>query len=185
MPDPLNRVFDIQELLDLLTAQLDRKGLSILARTNHKLYRLCTPLLFRNQEVRDLYDAASHSFKILSSNAEARNALSRNLHYIWKLTLGEDELTYFYNCMLDFQETKNSHNIDTPATSRPTWLPPPDIDTRQLIPLSPMTSLSRLVVSMRKSFYHSYRTPSNWSPRATLAQLSWLISLHSGLASLE
>lgn len=124
-------------------------------------------------------------FKILSSNAEFRNALARNLHHIWKLTLGADELAYFYNCMLGFQETNNSHTTDTPVTSRPTWLPSLDTDTRLLIPSSPMTSLSRLVVSMRTSFTRSYTLPSVHSPRTILAQLSWLISLHPGLASLE
>lgn len=121
--------FDIPELPRLLTAFLNRKDVSRLARTNRKLNSLCTPSLYWSLE--RSFDKESKIWESLP----ALLALARNVQHVRELRFGMDMLTYYYNCALAFEE-QYSRTLGTPLP-RPPWLPPLDIRTCQVVALPP------------------------------------------------
>ncbi|KAK3831703.1 MAG: hypothetical protein JOS17DRAFT_744039 [Linnemannia elongata] len=188
MPDAFERFFNMTELVDHLTPKLAIKDVSRLARTSRKMHKRCTPSLFRtlaDDSTRALYalSRGSQHVQRLFESTPALLALSRNSQHVRELNLQRYDLAFYYNCLLTFQDI-NSHLSDMPTT-RPSWLPPPDVHSYQLVALPPMTRLSRLTVDTDRSSYRPYKLPSAENRGAILAQLTWLISLSPRLTSLS
>ncbi|KAF9341687.1 hypothetical protein BGZ91_004280 [Linnemannia elongata] len=176
MSNSFNLLLDIPEFIHLLDPYLDQGDVSSLARTCRKMYRYWTPSVYRSLEV-----VYGHNFKLFCSTP-ALLALARNIHYTRKVKFGVDELRYYYNCVLDFEEV-HSRTIDTPR-SRPSWLPPSDIRTYEVVALPPMSCLSRLHLNLGPSRKRLYSVSSIENPRTRLAQICWLVSLNPGLVEL-
>ncbi|KAG0375702.1 hypothetical protein BGX24_008760 [Mortierella sp. AD032] len=169
------RLFDIPELTDILASQLQQADLSALTRINRQTRKSCLPLLFK---VVDLRHAKGSKVFLFVAGAMS---LGRNTRHIKDLSLGPDELAFYYNCVYDF-DVFNAQFGNAPAP-RPVWFPPPDTRTRQFLALPPMTCLSRLTLGYDSSD-NPYRMPSSVDTRAALAQLCWLLSFNPHLSSL-
>ncbi|KAG0296827.1 hypothetical protein BGZ96_008431 [Linnemannia gamsii] len=169
--------FDIPELPRLLTAFLELKDVSSLSRISRKMHNFCTPSLYRRIE-RDDWDDC----KIWES-LPALLALAQNVNHVKVLCVRNDILTYYYNCVLTFEELY-SRTLGTPRT-RPPWLPPYDIRTCQVVALPPMTRLSRLDVAIGPLDTGPRTMPSANDLRALLPQLCWLISQNPGLTAIR
>ncbi|KAG0286032.1 hypothetical protein BGZ96_009819 [Linnemannia gamsii] len=172
----LPKFFDIPECIGLLVPYLNQKDVSSFARTSREKHRVWTPSLYRTLIV--IYN---HPFKLFRS-ISALHALVRNIQHVRNLTIEIDELGYYYNCVLDFEEM-HSRFMST-HSARPAWLPPPDIRTCLIVALPPMTCLSRLNLSLRISGNYPYTMPTVNDPRTTLGQPCWFISLNPGLIDL-
>lgn len=163
MSNSFNLLLDIPEFIHLLDPYLDQGDVSSLARTCRKMHSYWTPSVYRSLEV-----VYGHNFKLFCSTP-ALLALARNIHYTRKVKFGVDELRYYYNCVLDFEEA-HSRIIDTPR-SRPSWLPPSDIRTCEVVALPPMSCLSRLHLNLGLSRKRLYSVSSIENPRTRLAQI--------------
>lgn len=176
MSTSCSKFFDIPELLDLITTYLDRKDVLNFVLTSRRMHRLVTPTLYRELVVHHASECR------IFTSFPALHALARNIQHIRMLLIGVNELAYFYNCELAFEELKSWTN-DKPR-SRPSWQPPPDIRSCQIVALPPITRLWELKLYMIISETHPYTVRSVNSPRATLSQLCWLLSLNPGLTML-
>ncbi|KAG0276769.1 hypothetical protein BGZ96_003146 [Linnemannia gamsii] len=185
------RFFNTPELLDLLTSSLKLVDLTMLVRTNRKLYNSCTPALYKDLRI------SSHlgQEQTILASLPCLAALGRNAHHVRTLRVGPVELAYMYNCMLAF-ETVRSLLADKPTTTppRPLWPPPADHHSRNVVPLALMTNLRRLVLTgVVSSDTHEdealggsvYRLPSASDPQTVVAQFCWLIHLNPRLTHLE
>lgn len=173
------RVFDIPELVDLLLSQCDKPEVSILARTNRTIRRSCTPWLYKSLDFR--HDSESKGLDYVPGMV----AFGRNVRHVKDLTVGPDELAFYYNCVLDFEEIHGRFRGSVPTTSRPAWFPPPDSHTCQVLALPPMTNLSQVTLEGHSEFNNPHRMRSAQDPRAILGQLCWLISLNPHLTYLN
>ncbi|KAG0296826.1 hypothetical protein BGZ96_008430 [Linnemannia gamsii] len=178
MSDALERFFDMTELIDHLTLFLDTKDVSRLIRTSKTMYARCVPSLFKTLSVASL--------NRLLSSLSALQVLARNSQHVRRLAFTSSQLSYYYNCVLAFQDIC-SHVSDTPST-RPPWFPPLDVHTNQLVALPPMTRLSHFCVDVDDPFM----IPIDGPPlvpiskdRTKLAHLYWMFSLSPHLASLS
>ncbi|KAF9541900.1 hypothetical protein EC957_002605 [Mortierella hygrophila] len=177
MSTPCEQFFDIRELVDLLSPHLSLKDVSHLSRTSKRTHHTSLPSLFRYLEVR-----GNNKIKIFSS-VPGLYALARNIGHVRILELETDELVFYYHCVLAFEEL-NLGTLQGPLP-RPSWLPLPDIHACQLVALPPMTCLSELTIQMGLFKGCSYTLPSARDPRASFAQLCWLVSINAGLSLLD
>ncbi|KAG0280624.1 hypothetical protein BGZ95_009365 [Linnemannia exigua] len=170
------RFLNIPELIDILASQLHLADLSVLTRINRQTHKSCLPLLFKVLDLRH-----TRGSKVLLFTGAL--SLGRSTRHVRDLSLGPDELEFYYNCVYDF-EVFSAQSGYTPAP-RSAWFPPPDIRTRQLLALPPMTYLSRLRLEGCASPDNPYSMPSSFDTRVVLAQLCWLLSLNPHLSSLD
>ncbi|KAK5809063.1 hypothetical protein F5H01DRAFT_324356 [Linnemannia elongata] len=176
MSTACSKFFDIPELLDLVTMYLDKKDILNFVLTSRRMHRLVLPTLYREVVVHHTSECR------MFTSFPALHALARNIQHIRMLLIGVNELAYFYNCELAFEELKSWTKVT--SRSRPSWQPPPDIRSCQIVALPPITRLWELKLYMIISETHPYTVRSVKSPRATLSQLCWLLSLNPGLAML-
>ncbi|KAF9084512.1 hypothetical protein BGX29_002511, partial [Mortierella sp. GBA35] len=171
---------DIQELVDLLLPLLAQEDLSRLARTSRRMHMLCAPVFYRELGI----NSRNRLLRAFAS-IPAMAALGRNIQHVKKVDFRLDELAFYYNCVLAFEEL-NSQTTDPQTTPRPSWLPPADPVplTLKFVPLPPLTNLVAISLSFNDTI-NSNRLPSVEKPRATLAQLCWMLSLNSHLARLH
>lgn len=179
MSSPCERFFAILELVNLLTPYLSQKDVSHVSRTSKRTHSTCLPSLYRSLQ------AFGSCKPTIFSSAPSLHALAQNIHHVRILELETDELAYYYNCALRFEDIHS--RMTSMPSARPIWLPPPDISARRVVALPPMNSLSELTLRLgpSKNLDCSYHMPSAKNPHATLAQLCWLISINLGLAALE
>ncbi|KAG0286025.1 hypothetical protein BGZ96_009812 [Linnemannia gamsii] len=180
MSSPCERFFAILELVNLLTPYLHHKDVSHLSRTSKRTHHSCIPSLYRS-----LQAFGSCCRPTIFSSIPSLHALTRNVHHVRILGLETDELAFYYLCALRFEEI-HSGKTATPS-ARLTWSPPLDTRTHRVIALPPMNSLSELTLRLgvSKNWTCNYRLPSAQNPRATLAQLCWLISINPRLTVLD
>ncbi|KAF9907013.1 hypothetical protein EC991_011408 [Linnemannia zychae] len=174
MASSCERLCKIQELVDAITAYLELGDLLSFARTCKTLYRNSFFKVYRNME--NLYTV----FRLFSS-ISALHALARNVQHVSALSFGVDELVYYYHCVRAFEEI-NSHTTIT-SGAQTCWLLPPNIC--RFVALPPITHLSRLTIDLLGSRNRTYTMASVKNPRATFAQLSWLLAQNPGLTSLD
>ncbi|KAF9084049.1 hypothetical protein BGX23_010902 [Mortierella sp. AD031] len=172
------RFFNIQELVDALTSFLLRQDLSRLARTSRKMHVYCTQAFYREL---DISEEGTEKRIMLSTFGMA--ALARNIQYVKKLDLGLDELVYYYNCVLAYQE--HCSQAAGPPVTRTRWLPPADPRTCQLVLLPPMLNLTDLTFWPERVQGCPYTMPSSDNPRATLAQICWMLNINSYLTRVD
>ncbi|KAG0069542.1 hypothetical protein BGZ90_000176 [Linnemannia elongata] len=111
-------------------------------------------------------------------------AFGRNVRHIKDLTAGQEELAFYYNCVLDFEDTHGPFGGGVLTTSQPKWFPPPDPNITQVLALPPMTHLSRVTLKDCSGSDYPISMPSAEDPRAMLGQLCWLVSLNPHLTRL-
>lgn len=170
--------FETPELLNLLSHQLSARDIAYLMLTDKAMHSRWTPLLYRRL---DLAYRDGDKTRLLSST-DALLALGRNMQHVHDLTMNLFELVYIYNCILDLRLVLGD------ASRLPSWLAPPDLRTRQLIPLLPMVNLTRLHLHLeysRNAQSCPYLLPSSQNPRATATQASWIIQLNPHLLDLK
>lgn len=172
-----DKVFDIPEIIGLLILYLNQKDVSSFARTSRKMHRFWTPSLYRTLKVE-----CTRPFKLFSSTP-ALHALAHNIQHVRNLTVVIDELGYYYNCVLDIEETHSQ--IMGTHSSRLAWLPPPEIRACLIVALPPMTYLSRLSLNLGISRKRLYTMLTIDNFRTRLGQLCWLVFLNPGLVDLQ
>lgn len=176
MEPATQRFFAIHELVAILMTHLDRKGISCLMRTSRPLQELCTPAHYRH--VLATYRPGKHN--ILGS-AEPILALSKNVHHARELDLRLIDLVYYFNCIVVYQD-RLAETAGQPP-SRPLWLAPPDPHICTVLPIPPMTLLTRIVIDIERTLTLEsveicpYSLPSYHDPRATTTQVCWILRL--------
>ncbi|KAK5816761.1 hypothetical protein F5H01DRAFT_405257 [Linnemannia elongata] len=157
---------------------LDESKVSILARTNKTIHRFYTPWLYKTLEFH--HDGDSRSLDFVPGMV----AFGRNVRHVKDLTVGQEELAFYYNCVLDFEEIHGPFGGGVLTTSRPKWFPPLDPHITQVLALPPMTHLSRVTLKDFSGSDYPISMPSAEDPRAMLGQLCWLVSLNPHLTHL-
>jgi hypothetical protein len=189
MDDACKRFFDTTELLDLLTSLLAPVDISALIRTNRRMYKDCSPSLYKTL----LVDVLSGKEWAILTSIPCLLGLGRNIHHVRTLRVGPVELPYLYNCFIA-SETTQSLLLDTPATVSPLpqWLPPTDRHSRKVMPLPPMTNLRHLELFELPSSLQrypmvdkAYKLSGADNPQAIAAQFCWIILLNPRLTQLE
>ncbi|KAG0281011.1 hypothetical protein BGZ95_007381 [Linnemannia exigua] len=178
------RFFEIQELVEALAAILPRKDLSALSRTSRGMHLACTPAFYKDLDI----CAGCDENKLLGSNPGLL-ALVQNIQHVKKLALGPEEVTFYYNCLLSFDQNSKSSSFKSsnPPATRPLWLPPADPCTRAVIPMPPMVNLSELRL-FSDCVYEgpcNYLMPSAEDPQANMAQFCWILCQSPTLTFLE
>ncbi|KAG0378287.1 hypothetical protein BGX24_004239 [Mortierella sp. AD032] len=175
--------FNTPELLELLTSHLEKEDISQLSRTNRTMNSRFSHSLFK---ILDIYEVSN-----IFTSTTSTLALGRNTRHVRDLSLGSEELAYYYNCVQAFEELKEQ-TIDNVPAPRPSWYPPMDPRTCQVVTIPPMTRLTQIYVSsdidlcaLLSGRDNSYRMPSASNPQATLAHRCWLLSLNPRLTSLS
>ena len=176
MESATQRFFNITELILLLTNHLDRKGISCLMRTSRQLQELCTQAHYR--DIPATYRPGKNN---IFGSAEPILALSKNVHHVRELDLGIVDLVYYFNCIVVYQD-RLAETARQPL-SRPLWLAPPDPHLCPVLPIPPMTLLTKIVVDFeRMSTYDTlescpYSLPSYRDQRAISTQVCWILQL--------
>ncbi|KAG0289906.1 hypothetical protein BGZ96_006623 [Linnemannia gamsii] len=185
------RFFDIPELVNLLSSSLDyvtegdestpgKKDLANLARTCRKMHRLCTPSLYKV-----VVNVLGREFPFFRSTS-ARDGFLRNFHRVRGLNFQEDELVYYYNCVLTFENTGTDITYRTRLSDR-------DAETTgggyacvvKVFALPPISRLTQLSLSLGERSGVCYFMPYAVGSRELLAKLCWLVSLNPCLAFLR
>ncbi|KAK3836794.1 MAG: hypothetical protein J3R72DRAFT_450150 [Linnemannia gamsii] len=179
-----NRFFEIQELVEALAAILPRKDLSALSRTSSLMHLACTPAFYKELDI----CAGCDENKLLGSN-HGLLALVQNIQHVKKLTLGPEEVAFYYNCLLSFDKhtPSSSPKSSNPPATRLAWLPPADPCTHAVIPIPPMVNLSELRL-FSDCVYEgpcNYLMPSAEDPQTNMAQLCWILHQSPKLTFLE
>ncbi|KAK3831683.1 MAG: hypothetical protein JOS17DRAFT_743966 [Linnemannia elongata] len=188
MATSCNQFFGIQELVDNLTPLLTQQDLSRLTRTCRRIHISCTPAFYRELIV--LYP--HRRVKVFNSTT-GLVALGRNVQHVKKVFFGLEDMAYFYNCVLAFEDLQSHTSTDTPTPQRPSWLPGPDetlTNTPELVPLPPITNLVNLSLAFEvagKAYTppSAYKIPSAVDFGVMTAQLCWMLSLNQHLTRLH
>ncbi|KAF9139161.1 hypothetical protein BG015_002152 [Linnemannia schmuckeri] len=182
MDEPASiRVFNIPELVSLITSHLDRDDLSRLLRTSQHMHTHCIPFLFKNLSLQYVNNGGG-----IFQSIVATLALAKNVQHVRSLVVNKLDAVYLFNCLIDFQET-HARVAGVPFV-RPRWLPPPDPRTCQLIALPPLKNLTTLRFNMNTIEFPTdcrYIIPSYKSTGAALPQVCWIIRQSPHLAYLE
>ncbi|KAF8940376.1 hypothetical protein BGZ47_007783 [Haplosporangium gracile] len=110
------RIFDIPELVDLLISQLDKAEVSVLARINKAIRKVCNPWLYK--ALNFCYHNKHNDLGFVPGMV----ALGWNIRHVKELTLEPDELAFYYNCVYDFEEIHGQFgNNNNTLTSRLAW----------------------------------------------------------------
>lgn len=185
MGTPCEHFFGIQELVDILTPYLTRLDVSRLARTCRRNHTSCTPAIYRELSI----SATDVQLGVFNSIA-GMTALGCNVQHVKKLNIRLDELAYYFNCVMAFENlqsrTTTTNTTDTLTPQRPNWLPAPDPLTNalELVPLPKMTNLVDFSLTFEDD-NNAYKLPSAADFRVMTAQLCWMLSLHPHLTRLH
>ncbi|KAG0060670.1 hypothetical protein BGZ89_012058 [Linnemannia elongata] len=180
MKPAAQRLFAIPELVATLTTYLNRKEISRLMQTSRQLQELCTPAHYRR--IPATYQPGKNN---ILRNVEPILALSKNVHHVRELDLRLVDLIYYVNCILVYQD-RIAETAEQPP-SRPLWLAPPDPHLCPILPIPPMSLLTKIDIDIERTLtYESleacpYSLPSYHDPRATSTQVCWILQLSSHL----
>ncbi|KAF9088112.1 hypothetical protein BGX23_007641 [Mortierella sp. AD031] len=167
-----SRFLDCQELVCMVEAYLDHKDFSGLAMTSRQMHSQFTPSLYRN-----LYDAFEHdNKKNLFSSIDAALALARNIHHVQELHFRSEDVTFFYNSLLAFQDS-HPQAIGTAPSSKPRWLLPSDPRHSWIVLIPPMSQLTKIYIRVdpcTKRWYQCYLQSCN-NRRALIPQACWML----------
>ncbi|KAK3831921.1 MAG: hypothetical protein J3R72DRAFT_454457 [Linnemannia gamsii] len=187
MQPATTRFFSIAELMTHLLQYLDYPGISRLMITNRHLNEICTPTLYYN--VNAQFKPAKHN---IFGSAEATKAFARNTHHVRQLNLGLCEVAYYANCIFAFQDlpVEQQSTIVTgehSSFSRPLWLTPPDPHTCTVLPIPPMTMLTKLNIDFENSLSYDcpYLLPSRLDSRVIMTYICWIISSNPRLTDVS
>lgn len=198
MEPAATRFFDIPELFAILATYLNRKEISRLMRTNRQLHQICTPSHYRS--VLATYDHSRNynpgwddSIPVpvdsIFRSVDAIRALSKNVHYVQELVLNLNDVVYYTNCVFAFQHiasqgaTGQKQQHQQPL-SRPPWLAPPDPLKCRILPIPPMTLLTKLEIDYTAPTALTscpYYLRSAKDPRASVTHTSWILHLNPRL----
>lgn len=181
---PFDKVFGITELAAIIAADLKQRDIAALLVTNKRMYSRCIPLLFRHIDL--VY--TTNGCNIFAS-VEYTLSLARNIHHVRSLTFGWPDLAYYFNGVLAYLDTLPPAAAAAVTSSLgPDWLCAADPRVFRLIPIMPVTSLTKLVVQLNPlEAEHTcpYFLPSCHNYRAALAQACWMAQLNPGLIELS
>ncbi|KAH7055108.1 hypothetical protein BKA57DRAFT_453048 [Linnemannia elongata] len=179
------RFFDVPELVNHLVQHLNHAGISRLMRTSRRMEAICTPALYFHVTA----SFGSHKANFFGS-AKSIKALSKNACYVRQLDVGRHDIVYYTNCVHAFLDQQQATPIPT-IVARPAWLAPPDPHIHTVLPIPPMTMLTRLDLDLRtneqeRDEYKScpYYLPSYRDPKATLTQVCWIIDSNPRLVDI-
>ncbi|KAG0293212.1 hypothetical protein BGZ96_003153 [Linnemannia gamsii] len=184
MSSPQERLFRLPELLHQILLRLSNESICSLMVTNKLMRDRCARYLYHTLDL----DFAYGGFNILAST-QAKLAISKNAHYVQKLTIGHVDLCYLYNCLraaVD-ENVEASPSADNLAVSLTSFLPPLDIWPIEFIPISHMINLTDLTFSLAHVCTHSrspYRVLSLRNSSMIVAQACYVISLSPHLVNL-
>ncbi|KAK3831929.1 MAG: hypothetical protein J3R72DRAFT_527552 [Linnemannia gamsii] len=181
----MNHFFDIAELVHHLIQFLDYKGISRLMQTSRHLNALFTPAHYYNVHI----DHAIRKRQLFSS-PESTQALVRNIHHVRQLCFGAREVVFYVNGVFAYQDRLLQQMTNAAAKDdllpqqpyfqpqRPLWLAPPDPPIPILIPIPPMTMLTKLNIVIDYSGDYlkcRYHLPSFHDPKATFTYICWIL----------
>lgn len=185
MEPATTRFFDVPELVDHLTKHLDHPGITKLMLTSRRMHDLCIPAQYRQiQPGRFFYDRTTDSIQ----------SFAKNVHRVREMLIWRHGIVYYTNCVtafLDLLATQQS--IATTVSrqtslSRPAWLAPRDPHICKVVPIPPLTLLTRLnfFFGQQGEFEGCpYYMPSYRDPKATITQLCWLIQSNPHLLDVK
>ncbi|KAF9537875.1 hypothetical protein EC957_007540 [Mortierella hygrophila] len=181
MESATTRFFTIPELLAMLIPHLNHNEISKLMRTSRLMHQLCTPAHYHSV---DSNFRPGH--KTLLSSKQCIRALYKNVNFVRQLVLGLEDLIYYFNCVVDYQD-RLSRETGQPLLEQPRWLYPRDPHICPVLPIPPMTLLTRLEINIHypsKTGEQSvcpYSLPTYRDPRATTTRICWLLQLNPHL----
>ncbi|KAG0378676.1 hypothetical protein BGX24_003116 [Mortierella sp. AD032] len=185
MKPATSRFFDITELVTHLAQFLDYKGISRLMQTNRLLNTQCTPAHYCNISI-----AHTLSKRQLFSSAVSTQALARNIHHVRQFCSGAREVVFYINGIFAHLEKLLQQTINTTIERdlspqqpcfqplHPLWLAPPDPPIPILVPIPPMTMLTKLNIGIDcPGDYRScrYHLPSFQDPKVILTYICWIM----------
>ncbi|KAK3814548.1 MAG: hypothetical protein JOS17DRAFT_446414 [Linnemannia elongata] len=185
------RFFEMPELVSHLTLHLDRRGISSLMRTSRRLHQSCTPAH---------YYKVSASYKIFAKNlfgvADSILAFGKNVHRVRHIDFKRHDIVYYTNCVIAFLDhlatlcttATTLINGDQPVLSRPAWLAPPDPRICSVLPIPPMTLLTKLNFDLSERLKCEdcpYFLPSYRDPKAIITQICWIIDSNRHLLDVD
>ncbi|KAF9120755.1 hypothetical protein BGW39_011121 [Mortierella sp. 14UC] len=188
------RFFAVPELVSHLTRFLDYPGISRLMQTNRRMHALCTSAHYYN--LRGCYEPRERH---LFGNLESIIAVSRNVHLVRQLVLCTLEIVYYVNGIFAYQNllayqtrlvTPGRQEQQQPVSwsqERPPWLAPPAPHICAVLPIPPMTFLTKLELWLGLNDGWSscpYFLPNARDPKATITQIAWIISHNPHLLDL-
>lgn len=188
------RFFEMPELVAHLTQHLDRRGISSLMRTSRRLHQFCTPAH---------YYKVSASYKTFADNlfgaTDSILAFGKNVHRVRHIDFKRHDIVYYTNCVTAFldllaillqqnTDATNFINGNQPILSRPAWLVPPDLHICSILPIPPMTLLTKLDVDLLERLKCEdcpYYLPSYRDPKATITQVCWIFDSNPHLLDVK
>ncbi|KAG0380391.1 hypothetical protein BGX24_008640 [Mortierella sp. AD032] len=174
------------ELVVHLTQFLDYRSLSRLMRTNQRMHMLCTPSHYYN--VQACFQPRKRN---LLGSAESIQAFARNINRVRQINLWTHDIVYYVNCVFAFQDllaTQTTITTEHPSLSRPSWLAPPDRHICTVLPIPPMTLLTKLELTFVEQYEFMvcpYGLPSCRNPKANITQACWIINSNPHLLDLD
>lgn len=189
MDPATSRFFDVSELVAHLTQYLDCPGISRLMQTSRRLHVLCTP---------SLYYKVSASYEPRQANlfgaTESIQAFANNVHRVRHMDFGRHDVVYYVNCVIAFldtlttqQKTSTVTTIENqPTISQPVWLAPADPRYCTVLPIPPMTMLTKLDFHVGEYCETCpYFLPSYQDPKAIITQICWIMDSNPHLLDLS
>ncbi|KAG0055618.1 hypothetical protein BGZ90_005715, partial [Linnemannia elongata] len=176
-----SQFFASLELEALLATHLHHKALSRLTRTSRYMRVRFTPHLYR-----ELIIGYRPGRSNPLTSPVATMALSKNADHVRELAMDVLSLVYYMNGLVvfnDLQVRSTGRSI-----SQPRWVALPDPRSCLVLPILPITLLTKLTIHI---WYDAttgtcpYFLPSVANPKATLTQVSWMLLLNSNLQELE
>lgn len=141
---------------------------------------------------RELSIGATYGQLGVFNSIPGMTALGRNVQYVKKLNIGLNELVFYFNCVMVFEDlqshttTSSGAAIDTLTPQRPNWLPMPEDPLRnklELVPLPPTTNLVDITFPF-DVVANAYNLPSVNNSRTAMGHLCWILSLNPQLSRL-
>ncbi|KAK3814523.1 MAG: hypothetical protein JOS17DRAFT_760669 [Linnemannia elongata] len=185
MEPATKRFFNVPELVNHLTKYLDHPGITKLMLASRRMYDLCIPAQYREiQPGRFFYDRTTDSIQ----------SFAKNVHRVREMLIWRHGIVYYTNCVtafLDLLATQQSIATTVsrqPSLSRPAWLAPRDPHICKVVPIPPMTLLTKLNFFFGEQGEFEgcpYYLPSYSDPKATLTQLCWLIQSNPHLLDIK
>ncbi|KAF9155621.1 hypothetical protein BG015_009176 [Linnemannia schmuckeri] len=155
--------------------------LSRLMRTSRVMHVRCVPLLYQHLEI--FYTPSQPN---LFASPDSTMAFSNNVQHVRELQIDLLGLVYLLNGVVAF------NNLTDPSTkrspSRPQWLVLPDPRSCLVMPIPPITLLTKLTIHISHSAnlrICPYYLQSVTNPSATLTQVCWMLALTSCLRELD
>lgn len=165
----------------MLIPHLDHNENSKMMRTSRRMHQLCTPAHYHS-----VNSSFKPGHKTLLSSKQCINALSKNVHLVRELVLGLEDLIYYFNCVVHYQD-RLSQETGQPPLEQPRWLFPRDPHICPVLPIPPMRLLTRLKIVIDypsktgKRSVCPYFLPTYRDPRATTTRICWLLQLNPHL----